>query len=228
MRCSNRMKVIEMRGVTKSYHMGNTVVHALDGVDLEIGKEEFIIVMGPSGSGKSTLMNMIGCLDTPTEGHVFLDGVDISELSESELATIRGKKVGFVFQKFNLIPSLTAAENVSLPLSFQGVPRSEHRDRAKKYLELVGLGDRIDHKPSELSGGQQQRVAVARSLVNEPDIILADEPTGNLDTKTGEHIMQLLKDLNRERGTTIIIVTHDVRLKETGTRLIELQDGKIL
>lgn len=227
MRCSNRMKVIEMRGVTKSYHMGNTVVHALDGVDLEIGKEEFIIVMGPSGSGKSTLMNMIGCLDTPTEGHVFLDGVDISELSESELATIRGKKVGFVFQKFNLIPSLTAAENVSLPLSFQGVPRSEHRERAKKYLELVGLGDRIDHKPSELSGGQQQRVAVARSLVNEPDIILADEPTGNLDTKTGEHIMQLLKDLNKERGTTIIIVTHDVRLKDTGTRLIELQDGKI-
>jgi putative ABC transport system ATP-binding protein len=221
------MKVIEMRGVTKSYHMGNTVVHALDGVDLEIGKEEFIIVMGPSGSGKSTLMNMIGCLDTPTEGHVFLDGVDISELSESELATIRGKKVGFVFQKFNLIPSLTAAENVSLPLSFQGVPRSEHRERAKKYLELVGLGDRIDHKPSELSGGQQQRVAVARSLVNEPDIILADEPTGNLDTKTGEHIMQLLKDLNKERGTTIIIVTHDVRLKDTGTRLIELQDGKI-
>jgi putative ABC transport system ATP-binding protein len=218
--------VIQLKRVTKTYTMGDTKVHALAGVDLDIMQGEFIAILGPSGSGKSTLMHAVGALERPSTGKIIVDGIDISDLSESEVAAVRGKKIGFVFQQFNLIPTISAEQNVSLPLLFQGVPTKERSKRAKDLLKQVGLGDRTHHKPSELSGGQQQRVAIARALANKPPIILADEPTGNLDTKTGKEIMNLLQELHKS-GRTIILVTHDKSLIKFAQRVIYLRDGKI-
>ncbi|RLG15553.1 MAG: hypothetical protein DRN71_01025 [Candidatus Nanohalarchaeota archaeon] len=222
-----RMPVIEVRNVEKIYTMGDVEVPALDGVDIIINHGEFVAIMGPSGSGKSTAMNMVGCLDVPTRGKVFLDGRDISQLGESELAQIRGKKIGFIFQTFNLINSINAIENVELPMIFQGIPKSERVSTAKKLLALVDLEDRMYHKPTEMSGGQQQRVAVARALANDPEVILADEPTGNLDSKTGREIIELIGKLHKE-GKTIIMVTHDEDIAKHAQRIIHLKDGKVV
>lgn len=219
--------IIRLEDVWKTYHIGSVSVHALRGLTLSISEHEFVSIMGPSGSGKSTAMNMIGCLDIPTEGNIFLEQIDIEELTESELAQIRGQKIGFVFQKFNLINTLTALENVALPMIFQGVSANDRRSRAQELLERVGLGDRMQHRPSELSGGQQQRVAIARSLVNDPDVILADEPTGNLDSKSGEEIMDLLIELHEKEHKTIILVTHDKAVAEYADRIEYLVDGKV-
>ena len=219
--------IIKLDNVWKIYEMGKVKVNALQGIDLEIKRGEFVAIEGPSGSGKSTAMNMIGCLDIPTKGRIFLDGKDISHLSESNLAQIRGKKIGFIFQQFNLLPTLTALENVMLPMLFQNVERSVRVEKAKKLLEMMGLGDRIHHKPTELSGGQQQRVAIARSLCNDPEVILADEPTGNLDTKTGKSVINFLADLNKE-GKTIIMVTHDPNVAGKAHRIEFLRDGEII
>lgn len=204
--------------------MGENTVQALRGSDLQIESGDFVAIMGPSGSGKSTLMNMIGALDVPTRGKVTLDGQDLSDLSEDMLARLRSRKVGFVFQKFNLIPSMTAQENVALPMLFRGEPRSRRMDRSAELLERMGIGDRKDHMPSELSGGQQQRVSIARALVNDPEIILADEPTGNLDTETGDSVMELLEDLN-ENGKTIIMVTHDPHDAKYAEYIVDITDG---
>lgn len=222
--------VIKLDNVYKVYQMGEIEVPAVQGMNLEIKQKDFVILMGPSGSGKSTAMHLIGCLDTPTRGHIYLDGKDISNLSESELAQVRGRKIGFVFQHFNLLPMLSAIENVMLPMTFQGISEDNAYARAKNLLELVGLGDRNLHKPSELSGGEQQRVAIARALANDPEIILADEPTGNLDTKTGIKIMQLLVQLHKKKNKTVIIVTHDRDLiKYSGKgKVFNLRDGKIV
>ena len=220
-----KKSVIKLENVWKVYKMGDVEVNALQGLDLDVRQGEFVAIMGPSGSGKSTAVNMIGCLDVPTKGKIFLDGHDISTLSESDLAQIRGKKIGFIFQQFNLIPTLTALENVALPMIFQGVARDERLEKARKVLDMVDLGERMDHKPTELSGGQQQRVAIARSLVNEPEVILADEPTGNLDSKTGAMVMDFLKKLNKE-GRTIVMVTHDAEIAKNAQRTETLKDGK--
>ncbi len=207
--------------------MGDSVVKAVDGIDITIERGDFVAIMGPSGSGKSTGVNLVGSLDLPTQGTIFLDGHDISHLSESEVAQLRGKKIGFIFQSFNLISNLTALDNVSLPMVFQNVPANEREAKAMKILEEIGLKDRIYHYPKELSGGQQQRVAIARALANDPEIILADEPTGNLDSKTGEQVMELLENLNK-KGKTIIIVTHDSNLAMNHARKIFwMRDGKI-
>ncbi len=222
-----KIPVIEVRNVEKIYKMGDVEVPALDGVDIVINRGEFVAIMGPSGSGKSTAMNMVGCLDVPTKGKVFLDGHDISQLGESELAQIRGKKIGFIFQTFNLINSISAIENVELPMIFQGVSKDERMEIAKKLLSLVDLGDRMEHKPTEMSGGQQQRVAVARALANDPEVILADEPTGNLDSRTGEEIIGLIGKLHKE-GKTIIMVTHDEDIAKHAQRIIRLKDGKVV
>lgn len=219
------MSSIKLEDVRKEYHLGDTIVEALSDVDVEIEEGEFVAIMGPSGSGKSTLMNMVGALDVPTSGEVSVDGTDISSLSEDELAVLRSKKVGFVFQQFNLIPSMNATENVALPMLFRGKSKKERTERAENILEKVGLGERLTHMPSELSGGQRQRVSIARSLANDPDIILADEPTGNLDTETGEKIMDLLTELNEE-GKTIIMVTHDENDANYANRIINIVDGK--
>ena len=218
--------MIEMKNITKSYEMGTQVVHALRGVDLAIEEGEFVAIMGPSGSGKSTLMNMIGCLDVPNSGIYTLDGIDVSTLSDDEQARIRNRRIGFVFQQFNLLPRTSALKQVALPLMYAGYGRSERNARARQVLEQVGLGDRIDHRPDELSGGQQQRVAVARALVVEPNIILADEPTGNLDSKTGDEILDLFAELNGQ-GMTIITITHDPEVAERTDRIITLRDGAI-
>jgi len=220
--------IIELNEVWKVYQMGDIQVTALSGLNLAVKKGEFLSIMGPSGSGKSTAMNMIGCLDIPTKGVIFLDGKDISNMSESNLAQIRGKKIGFIFQQFNLIPTLTALENVMLPMIFQNIQKRERIERAKKLLEMVGLGDRMDHKPNELSGGQQQRVAIARSLSNNPEVILADEPTGNLDSKTGTTVLDFLKKLHMTEGKTIIMVTHDEDVAKKADRIEYLKDGKII
>jgi len=220
--------IIKLEDVWKIYHMGEVEVPALRGLNLEIYPGEFVAIMGPSGSGKSTAMNMIGCLDVPTRGHIFLEGRDISRLHESDLAQIRGKTIGFIFQTFNLMPGLTALENVMLPMTFQGIPRHEREMRAEKLLNLVGLSDRINHKPTELSGGQQQRVAIARSLANDPEVILADEPTGNLDTKTGREVMEMLSNLHREEKKVIIMVTHDQDISQYAERILHLRDGRIV
>src|SRR3989338_4422678 len=219
--------IIKIDDVWKIYKIGDVDIYALRGLSLTINHGDFVAVMGPSGSGKSTAVNMIGCLDIPTKGRIFLDGQDISHLTESDLAQIRGKKIGFVFQQFNLIATLTALENVMLPMIFQGTPEEERKKKAKELLEKIGLGDRMHHKPSELSGCQQQRVAIARALSNDPQIILADEPTGNLDQKTGKEIIALLRQLH-QNGKTIVLVTHDPDVAEYAERIEKLMDGKIV
>ena len=220
--------LIKLDNVWKTYKMGDVEVNALQGLDLEVNEGEFLAIMGPSGSGKSTSVNMIGCLDVPSKGRIFLDKHDISKLSESDLAQIRGKKIGFIFQQFNLIPTLTALENVALPMVFQSISREKRMQKAGELLNIVELGNRIDHRPTELSGGQQQRVAIARSLANNPDVILADEPTGNLDSNTGETVMTFLQKLNRTEGKTIIMVTHDNNVAQHADRVEYLKDGKIV
>ncbi len=218
--------VIHIEGVTKLYHMGEETIHALRGISLRVHRNEYMAIMGPSGSGKSTLMNMLGCLDTPTSGHYEFNGKDVSSMSDDELASIRNREIGFVFQTFNLLPRSTALHNVELPLIYAGVSPHERRERARDALRHVGLGDRMLHKPNELSGGQRQRVAIARALVNHPSIILADEPTGNLDSKTGEEIMQLFDELYGQ-GNTIIVVTHEEDIARHARRAIRLRDGLI-
>lgn len=218
--------VIKTEGLTKVYEMGAEQVHALSGIDLEIRKGEYVAIMGPSGSGKSTLMNLIGCLDSPSSGKYWLAGKLVSELDDDELAYIRNKEIGFVFQTFNLLPRATALHNVELPLIYNGTPAEERIEKAKKALERVDLTSRMTHKPNELSGGQRQRVAIARALVNSPSIVLADEPTGNLDSKTGEEIMMLFRTLHSQ-GNTIILVTHEHDIAQNAHRIIFIRDGKI-
>ena len=220
--------LIKLKDVRKTYYLGDNVLNVLKDVNLEIFKGEFVTIIGPSGSGKSTMMNQVGILDTPTKGKVYMEGKDISTLSESDLAQLRGRKIGFVFQQFNLIPTLTALENVTLPTIFQNIPEEERTARAKKLLEEVGLGERMNHKPTELSGGQQQRVAIARALVNNPDIILADEPTGNLDSKSGRQVMDMLTGLHKKEKKTIILVTHDTHLVKCSQKTVYLKDGEII
>lgn len=222
-----KKSLIELKGVKKYYSMGDNVIKAVNGIDMKIQRGEFIAIMGPSGSGKSTAMNLIGSLDLATEGEIYLDGENIEYLGESELAQVRGKKIGFIFQSFNLIPNLTAKENVMLPMLFQSVDLEDRKERAEKLMNLVELSDRMDHHPNQLSGGQQQRVAIARALSNDPEVILADEPTGNLDTKTGERVMEFLEKLNKE-GKTIIMITHEPELAESSAdKIYWLVDGKI-
>jgi putative ABC transport system ATP-binding protein len=220
--------IIRLENVWKTYKMGEVEVHALRGLSLRVKRGEFLAIQGPSGSGKSTAMNMVGCLDIPTRGSVYLESQNISRLSESELAQIRGKKIGFIFQQFNLINTISAMENVMLPMIFQNVPRKERERKAKELLEMVGLAERMHHKPNELSGGQQQRVAIARSLANDPEVILADEPTGNLDSKTGENVIRFLEKLHDEKNTTIVMVTHDASLAKHAQRVEYLKDGVII
>ncbi len=219
-------QVIRTTNLTKDYQLGAETVHALRGVDLEVERNEYVAIMGPSGSGKSTLMNLIGCLDTATSGEYWLNGTPVSKLDDDELAEIRNREIGFVFQTFNLLPRATALHNVELPLIYGGLSRKERHERAEEVLERVGLGDRMAHRPSELSGGQRQRVAAARALVNHPAILLADEPTGNLDTRTGEEIMTLFDQLHAS-GQTIVLVTHEHDIAEHASRAIILRDGLI-
>ncbi len=218
--------IIKIEELMKIYQMGNQEVRALDGVSFDVQENEYIAIMGPSGSGKSTLMNLIGCLDTPTSGIYILNGQDVSKLEDAELAEVRNREIGFVFQTFNLLPRTDCLSNVELPLIYSGVKTAERRQRSARTLERVGLGDRLDHKPNELSGGQRQRVAIARALVNNPSILLADEPTGNLDTKTGEEIMLLFEELYR-MGNTILLVTHEDEIADHARRIIRLRDGVI-
>jgi len=219
--------LIELKDVWKTYRMGQVDVHALKGASLKIQKGEFLAITGASGSGKSTMMHLVGCLDTPSQGEIFLEGENISSMTRSELSEVRGKKIGFIFQQFNLIPTLSAIENVTLPLEFQDNLNKTTKSRAEGLLDMVGLKERLDHRPNELSGGQAQRVAIARSLANNPEIILADEPTGNLDSKTGQYIMDFLCNLHKKEGKTIIIVTHDLDLVKYAKRIVILKDGKI-
>lgn len=219
--------LIELNNVAKYYQMGDNLVKAVDGISIKIEKGDFVAIMGPSGSGKSTTMNLVGSLDLATHGEIYLDGTDIEHLDESQLAQLRGKKIGFIFQSFNLIPNLTAKENVMLPMLFQGADKFERERKAEELLGLVELSDRMDHYPNQLSGGQQQRVAIARSLANDPDVILADEPTGNLDTKTGDKVMDFLQNLNNQ-GKTIIMVTHESELAQAHAKTIYwIKDGKV-
>jgi putative ABC transport system ATP-binding protein len=218
---------IELKKVCKNYQMGDSIVRAVCDVDLQINKGDFIAIVGPSGSGKSTMMNLVGALDLASKGDIFLDNLNIEHLEESELAQIRGKKVGFVFQTFNLIPTLTAIENILLPMLFQDVAREKRINKAKELLEKVKLSHRKSHLPNQLSGGERQRVAIARALANDPEIILADEPTGNLDSKTGEEIIKMFINLNKE-GKTVIIVTHDLELAKHANKIIKLKDGRVL
>jgi len=220
------MNVIKLIGIEKTYQMGYDSVHALRGIDLEIDKNEYISIMGPSGSGKSTLLNILGCLDVPTEGSYLFEEENVSEKNDNELAEIRNKRIGFVFQTFNLLPRVNLLNNVELPLVYGGVPGSQRRKGALEALERVGLGERFHHRPNEISGGERQRVAIARAIVNNPSIILADEPTGNLDSKTGEDIMKVLNNLH-SMGNTIILVTHEEYIAEYSNRIVRVRDGKI-
>ena len=220
-------ELIEVEHLVKTYKMGDVTVHALRGVSLDIHRGSFVAIMGASGSGKSTLMNILGCLDKPTSGHYRLDGVDIGKLDRDQLAEIRNQKVGFVFQNFNLLARTSAAENVELPLLYNGKSNKDHRERAMRALHLVGLAGREDHHPNQLSGGQQQRVAIARALINDPQIIMADEPTGALDSRTSVEIMAIFQKLNRERGITVVLVTHEPDIAEYGNRTIVFKDGRI-
>ena len=221
------MDVIRLEDVDKTYIMGKVKVHALRGVNLSIEKGEYVAIMGPSGSGKSTLMNQVGALDRPTKGRVFIEEHDISKMSDNELAKLRRENIGFIFQQFNLIPRLTAIENVELPMWYAGIPKIKRVRRAAELLKLVGLGDRMKHRPTELSGGEMQRVCIARALANNPDIVMADEPTGNLDSKSSEDIMEILEKLNRE-GRTIVMVTHEDEYAKRAGRTIVIRDGKIV
>ena len=219
--------VVRTRGVKKVFIMGNVALEALKGINLEIKRGEYISIMGPSGSGKSTLFNMIGGLDKPSEGKVYIDEVDVAQLDAYELAWLRCRKIGYIFQTFNLIPVMTALENVTLPMTFAGISTDESIDKGIRLLTMVGLGDRVQHKPIELSGGQQQRVAVARALANDPAIVLADEPTGNLDLKTGKEIIDLLRKMNKEQEVTIISATHDLKMLDVSDRVFWIRDGKV-
>ena len=220
--------VVDAKDLRKIYQMGEVEVHALRGLNIEIRRGEVLSIMGPSGSGKSTLMNMLGCLDRPTSGEYYLDGESVADMNDDQLAGIRNRKVGFVFQSFNLLPRATAISNVEMPLRYASVSAKDRRLRAIEALESVGLGDRVTHRPSELSGGQQQRVAIARALINDPAIVMADEPTGNLDTKSGEEIMHLLLNLNKQKNTTLIIVTHDPEVAELTNRIVMIRDGVVV
>ncbi|KUK15354.1 MAG: ABC transporter related [Petrotoga mobilis] len=220
------MAVMELKEVWKIYDVGEVQVEALRGVSFGVEDGEYAIIIGPSGSGKSTLLQILGCLDKPTKGNIYIENVEISKMKDRELAKVRNKKIGFVFQSFNLLPKLSALENVELPLIYAGVSPKKRREIAKEQLELVGLGDRINHRPTQLSGGQQQRVAIARALANDPAFLLADEPTGNLDTKSGEEILQIFRKLN-DMGKTLVVVTHDMRMLDEGSKTIKLLDGKI-
>lgn len=219
-------EVVRLESVEKTYHLGEVEVQALKGVDLSIHHQEFLSIVGPSGCGKSTMLQLIGCLDRPTKGKVLLNEIDISRLSDSELARLRGREIGFIFQSFNLYPTFTALQNVELPLMILNVGGSERRKRAKELLEIVGLGGRINHLPSQLSGGQRQRVAIARALANNPSLILADEPTGNLDSESGMEVLDLFKELNGE-GRTLVIVSHDQNIAKMSRRIIKMKDGKL-
>ncbi|MDD5111802.1 MAG: ABC transporter ATP-binding protein [Candidatus Altiarchaeota archaeon] len=223
----NKNPIIKLEDVWKVYTMGTVEVQALRGLNVEVYPCEFVAIMGPSGSGKSTTMNMVGCLDVPTRGRILLENKDISHMHESDLAQIRGRIIGFVFQQFNLIPSLTAIENVMLPMIFQGVPEFQREARARELLRTVGLGGRTNHHPNQMSGGEQQRVAIARSLANNPRVILADEPTGNLDTKTGKEVMAMLTRLHEKEDKTIVMVTHDQNIASYADRTIRLKDGRV-
>jgi len=220
-------KILQVRNIKKSYQMGKVVVPALRGISFDVEESEFLAVLGPSGSGKSTLLHIIGCLDRPDEGEILFEGINILSLTDDGLAELRLKKIGFVFQFFNLLPRLTALENVKIPLTLAGISDKEADERARNLLELVGLGKRLNHKPSELSGGEQQRVAIARALINNPKLVLADEPTGNLDTNSGWEIVSLMRKLNEELGQTFIVVTHDPQIAEAADRIIYLKDGLI-
>ncbi|MFQ6065550.1 MAG: ABC transporter ATP-binding protein [Candidatus Bathyarchaeia archaeon] len=220
--------VIEIQNLKKRYRMGEVNVSALNGVDLRVEAGEFMSIMGPSGSGKTTLLNLIGALDRPTEGKVLVKGTDIATLDDNELAELRNREIGFVFQFFNLMARMTALKNVELPMAFAGVPQEEREKRATRLLENVGLGDRLDHRPTELSGGEQQRVAIARALVNRPSVVLCDEPTGNVDTETGKEIMEILRRLNKEQKQTFVIVTHDPLVAGSVDRIAHMQDGLII
>lgn len=226
MNIPNMNAVISLADIRKSYFLGKQELPVLKGINLEIGRKEYVALMGPSGSGKSTLMNIIGCLDSPTSGTYILNGNDVSQMSDNELATVRNVEIGFVFQQFNLLPRLTAWENVALPLIYAGVPKKEREERAHAMLDKVGLGDRAAHKPNELSGGQSQRVAIARALVNNPSLILADEPTGNLDTKTSVEIMELFNDIHAT-GNTVVLVTHEEDIANFTRRIIRIRDGVV-
>jgi len=219
-------QIITLQGISKYYQMGEHIIKALNGIDLTVERNEYLALMGPSGSGKSTLMNMIGCLDTPSDGLYVLNKKNVSQLSESELADIRNKEIGFVFQTFNLLPRLSAIENVSMPLIYAGIGKKLRVERAEAMLEAVGLGERMDHRPNEMSGGQRQRVAIARALINSPSIILADEPTGNLDSKTSEEIIELFSKIHSE-GNTVIMVTHEEDVAEHSHRIVRLKDGVV-
>lgn len=220
--------MIKLQGITRVYRMGTVEVHALRGIDLEVEDTEFMAIMGPSGSGKSTLMNIVGCLDQPTDGQYFLDGIPVAQMNDDQLATIRNKKIGFVFQNYNLLSRTSALANVEIPMVYAGVSASARHAKAIEALESVGLGDRLHHKPNQLSGGEQQRVAIARSLINEPSIILADEPTGNLDTNTGKEIISIFQRLNHELGITVVFVTHDPEVAACTQRIVHLRDGLVV
>jgi putative ABC transport system ATP-binding protein len=219
--------IFDLRDVCKVYSMKGVQTTAVCGVNLQVKKGEYVAIVGPSGSGKSTIMHIMGCLDTPTTGQLFLDGKDVSRMDDDELAKVRREKIGFIFQAYNLVPGLTAIENVALPMRFAGYGRGESKRKAAELLKKVGLQDRMEHKPSEMSGGEQQRVAIARALVNDPQVIMGDEPTGNLDSKTGVEIMELLEDLHKKTGKTVIIVTHDLRIAQRAKRHIKMLDGKV-